>query len=342
MTPFKKLISILTAAAMVICVAAASFANASAVVTVSDGTYEYSYYNNGWLLYSYSGTETDITLPESFGGYPVWGIYDECFSQTSVTSVTIPEGYESIGSYAFYGCEGLREVSFPSTLKSVGMGAFSGSGLQSADLSRTNLDLIPAYCFKNCSSLASADLPGSVNTIGLEAFYGTGSLENVKLRRGITSIGDSCFENSALGSINLPEGLESIGNSAFRNASQLSELYIPESVSSIGVYALYPMSIQKKINAYCKEGSYADEYCYENFVYNTYTFTFGYGDADSSGYVSISDVTFLQRYQAQMIEIDDPCVLKLSDVNLDGAVDINDATEIQRYVAKFYDYLPVE
>ena len=110
----KKIISIIIVSAVLICCASAGF-SASAVVTVSDGTYEYTYNNesNSWTLYSYLGEGGDLTLPESYGGTKVTGIYQECFMNNAVTSVTIPKGYTSIGNYAFYGCESLSTVSFP-------------------------------------------------------------------------------------------------------------------------------------------------------------------------------------------------------------------------------------
>ena len=57
------------------------------------------------------------------------------------------------------------------------------------------------------------------------------------------------------------------------------------------------------------------------------------GDSDSSGFVSIYDVTCIQRSLAGLepIDIDD---LPAADVDGNG-LDINDASEIQRYLAEF-------
>ena len=361
----KRLISLITVAAILICCAAAGF-SASAAVTVSDGVFMYTYNNDdSWSLYSYLGEGGDITLPESYGGLPVTGICEECFIQKGLTSVTVPEGYTSIGNYAFYGCESLKSVSFPRTIGSIGMGAFAASGIESADLSKTKINAVSAYCFKNCAGLQSAELPETVALIGLEAFYGTGltridlpagvatigsgaffdcgALCEVSFSKGLKTIGESCFENCGLTSADLPEGLETIGASAFRSNTSLGEMFIPSSVGNIGGYALYPMSVRGSVTVYCYEDSYAETYCYENFVRNCKTAREVYGDTDQSGFVSIIDVTLLQRHIAGMTVLDtnDPLTMKLLDINRDGALDIGDATDIQKYIAKIYDSLPV-
>ena len=359
----KKILSIITVAAILICCLSAGL-SASAVVTVSDGTFIYAYNNNSWLLYSYLGEDGDITLPQSYSDMPVTGIYDECFINNAViTSVEIPEGYTSIGNYAFYGCENLKSVSFPGTLDSLGMGAFANSGIESADLSSTKITAVSAYSFKDCAALQSAKLPDAVTLIGIEAFYGTGltgfdipdgvtelgdgafygcgQLADVAFPENLKTIGESCFESSGITKAELPDKLETIGASAFRSCGALEEIYIPTSVNYIGGYALYPMSLSGTVTVYCYEDSYAEEYCYENFVRNYTTAKEVYGDTDQSGSVSIIDVTLLQQYMAGMIEIDNPLVLKLLDVNLDGNIDVNDATIIQKFIARYYDGLPV-
>ncbi len=362
----KKIISIIIVSAVLICCASAGF-GASAVVTVSDGTYEYMYNSesDSWILYSYLGEGGDLTLPASYNGTKVTGIYQECFINSAVTSVTIPDGYTSIGNYAFYGCENLTAVNFPSAIGEIGMGAFAGSGITGADLSRTTISYVSAYCFKNCKQLTSVslpetvgfiaieafcgtglteiDIPQSVSEIGDGAFYETGVLERVTLHKGIKKIGTSSFENSGLKEINLPDGLEKIGDSAFRSDYGLSYLMIPSSVNYIGAYALYPMSVRGTIHVDCFEGSLADTYCYENFVRDYSTAKEIYGDVDEDGFVSIYDVTMLQQYLAELVELDaeNPLTMKLLDVNADGVLDADDALVIQKYVAQMYDELPI-
>ena len=357
MKRFHKLGSVLTAVAVGLC-AAASVLSASAAVTISDGTFEYTYNNGAWTLYSYVGEETTVSLPQSYADAPVTGIANECFSQTNVTSVTIPQGYTTIGNYAFYRCENLESISLPDTVSSVGMGAFAESGITSADLSATKLTVINPYLFLNCSALESVllpqgitvigeaafaesaiesiDIPGSVTELQRAAFANTDSLETVSVHEGLRSIGESCFENSSLSHIRLPETLETIGDSALRSDMNLKQLYIPDSVNSIGAYALYPMSIQSSIEVICFKESYADTYCYENFVRNTTVYDKLYGDVNLDGRRNVNDVAAIQRICA---EVNGPKVPGdvLADTNHDGIVSIVDATLLQRFLAEFDD-----
>lgn len=356
MKPFKKFISLITAAAVTVSAAAASMIAAAAVVTVSDGVFEYTYSNGAWQLYAYIGNDTELTLPESYSGSPVNGICNQCFANSSVTSVAVPNSYTTIGNYAFYGCESLRSVSLPDTIGEIGMGAFAESGVTNIDLSEMKLDIISNYLFKSCKSLESVklpstvtsigeaafaecainsvDIPDNVTALGRNAFANTSALTTVTLPAGLESIGDSCFENSAISSIDLPESLETIGNSAFRSAYSLTELYIPSSVISIGAYAFFPMSIQSAIEVTCFKNTYAETYCYENFVRNTKTVEKIAGDANLDGVVNVIDVTAIQRDCTELETLDRAGKFN-ADANHDGVVSIDDATLIQRMLAEF-------
>ena len=354
---FKKICITATAAA-VFCGMLSAAPSANAVVTVSDGVFQYTYTGNDWQLYKYIGDETVLTLPESYDGVPIRSIAKECFLNSSVTSVTVPDSYTSVGSYAFYGCKDLMQISLPETISLIGMGAFAKSGLVAADLSETKITAVPSYLFSGCASLESVSLPSnaesigeaafaesgiesvtipaSVTLLGYAAFANTESLETVTLNAGLKSIGESCFENSSLGNIVLPETLENIGASAFRSDSSLKTLYIPDSVNFIGAYTLYPMSVQGLIEVKCFENSYAADYCYENFVMNTKSFQKLFGDANLDGLVSINDVTSIQRHCAEMDTLQAPEII-LADADKNGVVTIDDATLIQRYLAEYDD-----
>ncbi len=74
--------------------------------------------------WTYYGDESlkDITLGEH-----VSGIGSFAFSRSSLQSITIPEGVETIEYAAFYYCEDLTEVNIPSTVTSIGDKAFAGT-----------------------------------------------------------------------------------------------------------------------------------------------------------------------------------------------------------------------
>ena len=357
---FNRAVSVITAGCIAACAFAAVSFSAGAAVTIDDGDFRYSYSNGAWQLFEYIGEGGAVTLPQSFNGLPVNEICERCFVYSDVTSVTVPEGYVKIGNNAFSGCAELKEVSLPSSVSSLGMYAFAQSGIESADLSALGIDRVSAYLFSGCGSLETVllpdgietigtgafldsgitqiDVPDGVITIGKDAFSGTSALESVTLPSTLVSLGNGCFEYSAVSNIELPESLETIGTDAFRNATTLESLYIPESVTSIGANALFPMSVQSTIEVTCFSNTYAETYCYENFVMNYNAIEKVMGDVNLDGVVTIDDATEVQRYIAMLGSISQPGRV-VADVNYNGIIEINDATQIQRFLARYIEYL---
>ena len=58
------------------------------------------------------------------------------------------------------------------------------------------------------------------------------------------------------------------------------------------------------------------------------------GDTHQDGVVTISDVTTIQKYLAELEAFSD-LQISLADANQDGVVNINDATTVQKYLAEF-------
>ena len=114
----KKVISILTAFALAIgccvCIVPLSSAAESGnlVYTVTDGKA---------CITGTTGTITgDFTVPAEIDGYPVVEIGEGAFAnQAGLTSVTISEGIETVGSDCFSDCYNLVKLTVPSTVSSL-------------------------------------------------------------------------------------------------------------------------------------------------------------------------------------------------------------------------------
>ncbi len=65
------------------------------------------------------------------------------------------------------------------------------------------------------------------------AYYGSQSLDHFTLPAGTEEIGEFSFARSSLSDISIPEGLTSIGYGAFYHCDQLQEVELPDSVTSI-------------------------------------------------------------------------------------------------------------
>ena len=90
--------------------------------------------NNKYRLRAYYGDKTTVTLPLTYNGQS----YDIYYFR-GATKVIIPEGFTSIGSYAFWGCISLTNIVLPSSVTSIGH-----------------------YAFYSCSSLTSINFKGTM------------------------------------------------------------------------------------------------------------------------------------------------------------------------------------
>ena len=87
--------------------------------------------------------------------------------------------------------------------------------------------------FEN-TTLKEVKIEKGITSIGVSAFNECKSLKSVTIPEGVTSIGVSAFNKcKSLESVTIPEGVTSIGVSAFYNCSSLTSIIIPEGVTSI-------------------------------------------------------------------------------------------------------------
>ena len=187
----------------------------------------------------------------------------------AITHLVIPEGVTSISTLAFIGAS-LTDITFPSTLSSIGEGAFDECGdvrIHIADLSAwcsiavgkdglpdakwyyegeelvhmtvpENVQSIGAYAFSNCTSLVSVTMGDKITHIGEGAFYSCDSLESITLSANLSAIPDKFVYGCVkLSSMDIPVSVTTIGTSAFFNCKSMTRFHIPEGVNKIGANA---------------------------------------------------------------------------------------------------------
>ena len=85
-----------------------------------------------------------ITVPALYNEKPVKEIGEGAFrSYTALKKVSLPEGLERIGAYAFENCKRLFHINIPSTLSEVDPTAYSGISLRSATTGVDGIRFLP-------------------------------------------------------------------------------------------------------------------------------------------------------------------------------------------------------
>lgn len=195
-----------------------------------------------------SGTGATKDYGESVGLYPPWQDY-----KTEIEKLVIEEGIETVGNYNFFNFTSLKEVSLPSTLKTIsGAAAMANSGsfasctaLEKITLPE-GLETIGYNAFNGCTALKSIKFPDSLkklegsyglDTVGaLGPFTGCTNLETVTYGTGITSTGTAAFVNSGVKYIYLSSTITEISPYCFAETKPVS-VELPDSVSKIGIRA---------------------------------------------------------------------------------------------------------
>lgn len=175
-----------------------------------------------------------------------------------VSSVKLPEGVKTIGSYAFRGTQ-LLNIDIPSSVTSIGRYAFYQTRVRSVNFKEdSQLQTIGAYAFYQCTSLKEFIMPDGVTTLGRtndsngwylyddkyyhcyhsNIFGGCTNLTKIHFSDALKVIpSHTCDECTKLSEITLPKNVESIEPWAFYKTSNLRNITIPESTKSIYIYA---------------------------------------------------------------------------------------------------------
>lgn len=290
---------------------------------------------------------------------------------SSLKSINLPEGLETIGIQAFCDCDSLKTVIIPSSVNSIGFGAFEwcdslteikvkSNNAYFTDINGVlyNKDKTKIIQYPKAKTQTSYIIPSSVTTVGRDAFEECENLKSIILPEKLTSIEESAFSSSGIKTIEIPAGVTTISRSAF-NSSFIESIVLPNNIVKIDEMAFRNCKNLKKIfiqNPQCEiddsfgticsnlafENAYRQFdgiiYGYENSTAHAYAqkyeypfSAFIYGDANSDGKLTAGDAAFIAKNLAEQKGHTLPAY---ADFTGDGKVTAYDAAMIAKYLAE--------
>ncbi len=220
-----------------------------------------------------NATETEITIPETYNSKPVTTVAPRAFYGKNITKLSLPSSVSSIGENAFANCAQLSDITLPDSIRSIGTDAFNGTAYYNnpanwedsvlyidhhlisakADIAgavnvKQGTLCIAEYAFRSCLSLTGISIPESVLAIAYNSIYGCTEIEHITVDSNNSKYcgaGDCLIEihtkiliigckNSV---IPTDGSVETIYDWAFAEICGLTAMTIPDTVTSIGIYA---------------------------------------------------------------------------------------------------------
>ena len=178
------------------------------------GSYRFVLREDGTAeITGYSGSETELTVPQALGGIAVTAIGEAAFqANDTLMEVTVPEGITALGDYAFQRCVSLSSVSLPASLKEVGLNPFAGcealaaigisegnTSLKTADSVLFSLEDRRLIWYSMLKERGAYSVPAGTRIIGASAFYQCENITALVLPDrgadavGLTAVGSRAF-----------------------------------------------------------------------------------------------------------------------------------------------------
>ena len=150
----------------------------------------------------------------SIGDYAFWWC-------TLISEIIIPEGIITVGNNAFSSCTSLTEIIFPDSVISIGEKAFY-----------------------QCSSLTSAYLGSGISEIGEDIFIYSPMLNEILDKEGVLYSKDGTLlisypRGKSDKSYTIPDEVTEIAANAFFRCDNLTQIIMPENITTIGDKAFY-------------------------------------------------------------------------------------------------------
>ena len=183
------------------------------------------------IRYPIGNKRSSFVIPDGVDTIASFAFY----GSVNLTSITISDSVTNIGDSAFLCCRNLKSITIPDSVTSIGDCAFGDCTDLTSITIVDGVTSIGNEAFSGCYSLTRITIPDSVKSIGAGAFSGCSSLTNITIPDSVTSIGDGTFYYCiGLTSITIPDSVTNIGDEVFNGCNKLTSITIPDSVTSMG------------------------------------------------------------------------------------------------------------
>lgn len=210
--------------------------------------------NNGVLTISGSGAMKDY--PRDENQRPDWYLNHK----DSIRSVVLDNKITHIGDYAFDGCTSIKSVRYtgytgnagvalPESVTTIGVHAFSDTGVTGTLKLPEHLTEIDSSAFYHCGKLnGELKLPDTVKEIGGFAFNSCGFTGKLELPASLEKIGNDAFESCSglTGKLTFPSKMNEIDFSIFHGTG-ITEVVIPSSIKTVRDFAFNSCMNLKKV-----------------------------------------------------------------------------------------------